>query len=165
MHKQSPSAQPKRCATYAPRSSTAVAFLLFVLLRRELVLLLAITTAVLALLLLTIPALRVLVLAILAMLLAAIPLVLALVRRRPAAFASLFVNVDVALLAVIPAGDPWVGDLGLAAPVVLLGLAAVGRLLLLLLVFVTAAEGVEELFYEAGHCCLLAGNEWVWRGR
>ena len=107
-----------------------------------------------ALLLLTVPALRVLVLlAILATLLATV----ALARRRPAAFAGLLVDVDVAVLAVIPASDPWVGDLRLAASaVVLLGLAtAVGRLLVLLVVFVTTAEGVEELFYEAGHCCLL----------
>lgn len=163
MHKQSTSAQPKRRATYAPRSSTAVAFLLLAVLRRVLVLLLPMTATVLALLL-TIPALRVLVLvllvAILATLLATVALVLALARRRPAAFAGLLVDVDVALLAVIPAGDPWVGDLRLATAVVLLGLAAVGRLLLLLLVvFVTAAEGVEELFYEAGHYCLLLVNE------
>ena len=164
MHKQSPSAKPKRRATYAPRSSTAVAFLLLTVLRRVLVLLLAVPATVLALLLLAVSALGVLVLillvAILATLLATVALVLALARRRPAAFAGLLVDVDVALLAVIPTGDPWVGDLRLATAGVLLGLAAVGRLLLLLLVvFVTAAEGVEELFYEAGHYCLLLVNE------
>ena len=163
MHKQSPSAQAKCSATYAPRSSTAVAFLLLAVLRRVLVLLLPVPATVLALLLLAIPALRVLVLAILATLFATIALVLALARRRPAAFAGLLVDVDVALLAVIPAGDPWVWDLRLAtAAVVLLGLAtAVGRLLLLLLlVFVSTAERVEELFYEAGHrCCVVSVSE------
>jgi hypothetical protein len=123
-----------------------VAFLLLASLRVVLVLL-AVAATVLALLLLTVPALRVLVLlAILATLLATV----ALARRRPAAFAGLLVDVDVAVLAVIPASDPWVGDLRLAASaVVLLGLAAVGGLLLLLIVVFVAGEGVEELFYEA----------------
>ena len=151
MHQQSPSAQPKGRATNSPCSSIAIAFLLLAFLRRVLVLLLAVAAAVLALLLLTIPTVGVLVLlmAILATLLATIALVLTLARRRPAAFAGLLVDVEVALLAVIPTGDPWVRDLRLATTVVLLGLAAVGRLLLLLVVFVTTAEGVEELFYEA----------------
>ena len=121
--------------------------------------LLTVAATVLALPMLAISALRVLVLlvAILATLLATIALVLTLARRRPAAFAGLLVDVEVALLAVIPAGDPWVRDLRLTSAVVLLGLTSVGRLLLLLLlvVFITAAERVEELFYEAGHLCLL----------
>ena len=127
MHQQSASAQPKGCAANSPRSSIAVAFLLLAFLRRVLVLLLAVATTVLALLLLTIPTVRILVLlmAIFATLLATIALVLTLARRRPAAFAGLLVDVEVALLAVIPAGDPWVGDLRLATAVVLLGLAAV----------------------------------------
>jgi len=97
----------------------------------------------------------VLLVAVLATLLATVALVLA--WRRPAALAGLLVDVDVALLAVVPAGDPWVWDSRLATTaVVLLGLTAVGRLLLLLLVvFVATAEGVEELFYEAGHCCCI----------
>ena len=150
MHQQSPSAQPKGRATDSPRSSIAMAFLLLVFLRRVLVLLLAVAATVLTLLL-TVATVGVLVLlvAILATLLTTVALILTLARRRPAAFAGLLVDVEVALLAVIPAGDPWVGDLRLATAVVLLGLAAVGRLLLLLLVVLLTAEGVEELFYEA----------------
>ena len=127
MHQQSPSAQPKGRATDSPRSGIAVTFLLLAFLSRVLVLLVAI----------------------LATLLTTVALILTLARRRPAAFAGLLVDVEVALLAVIPAGDPWVGDLRLATAVVLLGLTAVGRLLLLLLVVLLTAEGVEELFYEA----------------
>ena len=127
-----------------------MAFLLLVFLRRVLVLLLAVAATVLTLLL-TVATVGVLVLlvAILATLLTTVALILTLARRRPAAFAGLLVDVEVALLAVIPAGDPWVGDLRLATAVVLLGLTAVGRLLLLLLVVLLTAEGVEELFYEA----------------
>jgi len=118
------------------------------------------------LLLLAVPAtagVLVLLVAVLTTLLAtAVTLVLA--RRREAAFAGLLVDVDVALLAVFPAGDPWVGDLGLLllAAVVLL-LAVVGRLLLLLLLLVlaAAAEGVEELFYEAGHFVGWLEGVWV----
>lgn len=150
MHQQSPSAQSKGCATNSPRSSIAVAFLLLAFLRRVLVLLLAVAATVLTLLL-TVATVGVLVLllTILATLLTTVALILTLARRRPATFAGLLVDVEVALLAVIPAGDPWVGDLRLATAVVLLGLAAVGRLLLLLLVVLLTAEGVEELFYEA----------------
>lgn len=127
-----------------------MAFLLLAFLRRVLVLLLAVAATVLTLLL-TVATVGVLVLlvAILATLLTTVALILTLARRRPAAFAGLLVDVEVALLAVIPAGDPWVGDLRLATAVVLLGLTAVGRLLLLLLVVLLTAEGVEELFYEA----------------
>ena len=103
-----------------------MAFLLLAFLRRVLVLLLAVAATVLTLLL-TVATVGVLVLlvAILATLLTTVALILTLARRRPAAFAGLLVDVEVALLAVIPAGDPWVGDLRLATAVVLLGLAAV----------------------------------------
>jgi hypothetical protein len=151
MHKQRTSAQTERSTSYAPRSSVAVTFLLLVAFFRAILVLLVAVTA-----------LRVLVLVLLVAILATLLATVALARRRPAAFAGLLVDVDVALLAVIPAGDPWVWDLRLAtAAVVLLGLAtAVGRLLLLLLVFVSTAERVEELFYEAGHrCCVVSVSE------
>ena len=64
---------------------------------------------------------------------------LTLPRHLPAPLASLLVDVDVALLAVVPLGDPGALDL--------LGL-------LLLLLGVLPGEGVEELFYEAGHFCV-----------
>jgi hypothetical protein len=74
---------------------------------------------------------------------------LTLLRRRPAALAGVLVDVDVAVLAVVPLGDPGALDL--------LGL------LLLLLVVVLAGEGVEELFDETGHfgvCCWFEGSFW-----
>jgi uncharacterized membrane protein len=97
MHKQRTSAQTKRSATYAPRSSVAVAFLLLVAFFRAILVLLVAVTA-----------LRVLVLVLLVAILATLLATVALARRRPAAFAGLLVDVEVALLAVIPAGDPWV---------------------------------------------------------
>ena len=75
--------------------------------------------------------------------------ILTLLRRRPAALAGVLVDVDVAVLAVVPLGDPGALDL--------LGL------LLLLLVVVLAGEGVEELFDEAGHVwreCWVEGLFW-----
>ena len=68
---------------------------------------------------------------------------LTLLRRRPAALAGVLVDVDVAVLAVVPLGDPGALDL--------LGL------LLLLLIAVLAGEGVEELFDEAGHFGVCVG--------
>jgi hypothetical protein len=69
---------------------------------------------------------------------------LTLLRHLPAPLASLLVDVDVALLAVVPLGDPGALDL--------LGL--------LLLLGVLPGEGVEELFYEAGHFCVrVVGSE------
>jgi hypothetical protein len=66
---------------------------------------------------------------------------LTLPRHLPAPLASLLVDVDVALLAVVPLGDPGALDLLLL-------------LLLLLLLGVLPGEGVEELFDEAGHFCV-----------
>ena len=63
---------------------------------------------------------------------------LTLLRHLPATLAGLLVDVDVAVLAVVPLGDPAGRELGLG-------------LLLLLVLVVLAVEGVEELFYEAGH--------------
>jgi hypothetical protein len=70
---------------------------------------------------------------------------LTLLRHLPAPLASLLVDVDVALLVVVPLGDPGALDL--------LGL-------LLLLLGVLPGEGVEELFDEAGHFCVrVLGSE------
>ena len=159
MHEQSSSAQAERRATYTPRSSITVPLLLLASFGRVLALLLTISATAILVLWLAVTAVRVLVLllAVLATLLATVTLALALTGWAPAALTGLLVDVDVALLTVVPAGDPWVWDLRLLAAVVLLWLAAVGGLLLqlLLVVFVLTGEGVEELFYEAGHCGLL----------
>ena len=127
MHEQSSSAKSERRATHSPSSSVSMPFLLLASFRRVLVLLLTVSATGILALLLPITAIRVLILlvAIASTLLATVPLTLTLARWRPAAFTSLLVDIHVALLAVFPAGDPWVRDLRLLAAVVLLWLTAI----------------------------------------
>jgi len=134
MHQQRPSAQSQRSATDSPRSSigaTAVAALLLTLI--AIATFIPTATVVLTLLL----------------------------RRRPATLAGHFVDVDVALLALVPAGDPGVRELLLLLRRLLL--VAVRLLLLLLLLFLPmlVGERVEKLFHETGHFQLrLVRGDW-----
>lgn len=76
-----------------------------------------------------------------------------------AALAGLLVDVDVALLAVVPARGPGVGGLlrlGLVGLLLLLLLLLVVGVVIVVLVgvaFLAIHEGVEELFCETGHGC------------
>lgn len=75
-----------------------------------------------------------------------------------AALAGLLVDVDVALLAVVPARGPGVGGLlrlGLVGLLLLLSLLVGGVVAVVLVgvAFLAIHEGVEDLFCEAGHGC------------